>query len=198
MCLPNYLFFLCLKLSILSDVAFSWLVSCARATSHWLFPGFSSLFSFFIRWRSVQMEPSWFVVGVVFAFVCAHASGRATLRTGTDVNLCSYSQLLHFSVRFCSGPLCSHLAWFLLGVVGWILNDVAVGLFVSIRCTHVASMYKVEFLTFMKDSLSLHVSDIHKYFQDKGTLVTIVSMLVILLISNLNFILLLISLEVVF
>lgn len=40
-----------------------------------------------------------FVVGAVFvAFVCAHARGQATFITGTDDNLCSYSQLLHFLV----------------------------------------------------------------------------------------------------
>lgn len=153
-CVSNYLFFLMLPLS--------WLASCA-ATSHWLFPGSQAcFFYFFIRWRSVSDRAAGFVVGAVFvAFVCAHARGQATFITGTDDNLCSYSQLLHFLVWFRAGFFLSHLVQLLLGDAGWILNNVAVGLLLCFHLlhthTHIVGTYKVQF-TFMKDSLSLHVS----------------------------------------
>lgn len=73
--------------------------------------------------------------------------------------------------------------------------------FVFIWYTHIASTYEAQFFTFMKDSLSLHVSNIHKYFRDKGIFVGAASLLLIACDPGdpkLKFILLLISLEVVF
>lgn len=46
--------------------------------------------------------------------------------------------------------------------------------FVFIWYTHIAGIYKVPLFTFMKDSLSLYVSNIHK--QDKGILLTVGSL----------------------
>lgn len=50
-----------------------------------------------------------FVVGVVCAFVCAHAQGQATFITGTDANLCSYSQTFAFFGVIPCGLFFSHL-----------------------------------------------------------------------------------------
>lgn len=49
--------------------------------------------------------------------------------------------------------------------------------FVFIWYTHIARTYKVPFFTFMKDSLSLYVSNIHK--QDKRIPLTVGSLLLI-------------------
>lgn len=45
--------------------------------------------------------------------------------------------------------------------------------------TYIATTYKVQFFTVMKDSLSLLVSNIHKHFQDKRILVRVGSLLLI-------------------
>lgn len=162
MCLPNYLFFLCLKLPILSDVAFSWLVSWA-----WLAIGFFQVFPASFHFSCGEgvfgcqfYSRRFVVVFVLFCFVL-FGGGGGDCCSGLDDNVMQkFPNFSFFCGSFVITP-CTVLCWRLMR--DEYLSVPLCFVFVAFTCVFGTCEAR-----FMKHSSSSHDSEIHKHFQDKG------------------------------
>lgn len=129
-------------------------------TRHWLFPGFSSLVSFFMRRRSVWLSVLLLEVRWAFVFCFFGGAGELAVLVRMIMACENSPNFSCFCGSFAVTP-CAVLCWRLMR--DEYLNAALCFVFVAFTCVFGTCEAR-----FMKDSSSARDSEIHKHLPDKG------------------------------